>query len=96
MSNAKQVVIACRVYAMDHNGKFPPTLDALVPDYLSTSKVFVSPLFPLVPMGYKYTAGLRDTSPPILILIEDKFAPKLENVRIVVYTNDRGEVLKLP
>jgi hypothetical protein len=27
-------IIAVRLYRLDHNGQFPPTLDALVPDYL--------------------------------------------------------------
>ncbi len=31
---AMRVAFACRLYAADHAGKLPPTLDALVPDYL--------------------------------------------------------------
>jgi hypothetical protein len=28
-------ILAVRLYRLDHNGQFPPTLDALVPDYLA-------------------------------------------------------------
>jgi hypothetical protein len=96
MSNAKQIVFACKVYAVDHNGNYPPYLDALFPTYLTDRKALISPLMPLMQVGYDYTPGFQDTSPPNLIVLEDKFAPKLKHIRIVVYTDDHVEILKLP
>jgi hypothetical protein len=94
-SNAKQLVFACKVYAIDNNGNYPPSLDALFPTYLQDRAVLASPLKPGEPLGYKYTPGLTDTSPSTIILLEDKFAPTLKHVRIVVYTDDKAEILKI-
>src|SRR5438067_877160 len=44
MNNAKQIAIACRTYAADHDGKFPATLDELVPDYVPDRSLFVCPI----------------------------------------------------
>jgi hypothetical protein len=34
LSNAKQLATACRLYAMDHEGRFPMHLNELEPDYI--------------------------------------------------------------
>lgn len=94
LSNAKQIGIACRLYAADNAGKFPPNLEALVPDYLPDAKIFASPFAPNEPMGYTYTAGLTDTSRPDLDLLEDKFSAA-EGLRVVVRVDTSGEVIPL-
>ena len=38
ISYAKQVWIACRVYADEHDGEYPPALDILVPDYIEDQR----------------------------------------------------------
>ena len=35
MYDAKHVGLACRTYAIENGGDFPPTLDALFPDYIT-------------------------------------------------------------
>jgi hypothetical protein len=95
-SNAKQLCIACKIYAIDHDGYYPPSLDALFPTYIADRAALASPLKPGDPVGYKYTRGLTDTSPSGIVLIEDKFAPSLKHVRIVVYTDDSAKILKIP
>ena len=93
LSNAKQIGLACKQYAIDNDGHFPPSLNALFPTYLSTRSVLVSPLAPGEPIGYIYTVGLTDTSATDSVLIEDKFAPKAKHKRIVVYADDSARVL---
>jgi prepilin-type processing-associated H-X9-DG protein len=43
LSNLKQIGLACHVYADKHDGKFPPYLDVLFPDYLPDKKVLICP-----------------------------------------------------
>ena len=95
LSNAKQIATACKIYATDNYGKFPPNLAALVPDYLPVAAIFVSPFAPDEPVGYTYQAGLKDTSPSKIVLIEDKFAGR-EKKRIIVHVDGSGEVVPVP
>lgn len=93
LANAKQIALACKLYAGDHDGKFPPTLDDLLPTYLGTRTIFVSPFAPGEPMGYTYTPGLTDNSPPDTVLLEDKHSVQ-EHQRVVVHVDCSGEVTK--
>ncbi len=86
-SNAKQLSLACKEYAIDNDGNFPPSLDALFPTYLNNRSLLISPFNPSDPAGYIYTAGLKDEPPYDAIMIEDKFAPSIEHERIIVYAN---------
>ena len=94
-SNAKQIAVACKLYALDNGGKFPPTLQALLPDYLPDAKIFVSPFAPEVPVGYTYTAGLTEKSPAATVLLEDKFAAR-EHLRVIVHVDCSGEIQPAP
>jgi hypothetical protein len=91
LSQAKQIATACKAYASDNDGKFPPTLEALVPKYLPDAKLFVSPFEPEVPMGYAYAAGLTDKSPPETVLLEDRYASQ-KGKRVIVHVDMSGEV----
>ena len=93
--NAKALGHACRQYALDHQGDFPPSLDALFPTYLKDRSVLASPLMPSEPVGYIYTPGLKDAGPVNAVVIEDKFAP-LQHLRIVTYVDDSARVLNTP
>ena len=95
LSNAKQIGTACKLYALDNDGKFPPNLAALIPDYLPEAAIFVSPFAPGEPAGYSYRAGLTEKSPPKTVLLEDKFAGR-EKQRVVVRVDGSGEVLPAP
>jgi Zn-dependent protease with chaperone function len=95
LNNAKGIGLLCKRYAADHGGNYPPSLDALIPTYFPDSSVLVSPLMPGEPEGYNYTPGLTDTGPPDIVLIEDKFAPR-NHVRIVVYSDISGRILRTP
>jgi hypothetical protein len=95
LTQAKQIGLGCKMYAADNDGKFPPTLDALVPQYVSDSKTFISPFAPEVPIGYDYTTGLTEESAPDTVLIEDKFASR-EHQRVIVHVDMSGEVTHEP
>jgi len=95
LRNAKKLCTACRQYASNHQGNFPPSLDALFPDYLTDRSMLASPLMPGEPAGYTYTAGLKDTGPVNAVVIEDKFAP-LKHHRIVAYVDGSARILDTP
>lgn len=90
LSNAKQIGLACKLYALDNAGKFPPTLEELVPDYLPEADILISPFAPDQKLGYRYTAGLDDKAPAKTVLLEDQFAGAA-SFRVVVYTDNSGE-----
>jgi hypothetical protein len=96
LSQAKQIALACKLYAVDNNGKFPPALQALVPDYLLDTSIFVSPFRLDARVGYDYTSGLTDTSPASTILLEDKFSPEVGHVRVVCHVDGSAEMIKVP
>ncbi|MDP9003754.1 MAG: hypothetical protein M3N12_03075, partial [Verrucomicrobiota bacterium] len=95
LAQAKQIGLGCKMYAEDNDGTFPPTLDALVPKYVSDSKTLTSPFAPDVPIGYDYTAGLTEESPADKVLVEDKFSSR-EHQRVVVRVDMSGEVTHQP
>ncbi len=95
LNQVKQIAIACKLYAVEHGGKFPPTLAALTPDYLTNPAILISPFAPEVPVGYTYTAGLTEKSDASAILIEDKFSGK-EQQRIVGYVDGSVKILAAP
>ncbi len=92
LSNAKQIALACKIYATDNQGAYPKTLDELIPDYLPDRNVFVCPLSPALPVGYDYFGGREDDPPDKLLLVS-----KAENKgkRIVIRVSGAGTVEKL-
>ena len=99
LSNARQIGLACKNYADDHGGNFPPSLDALFPTYLDPGSRFLlaSKFNPGEPMGYIYTPPKPgNPAPANPIIIEDKFAPQVKHVRIVVHADDSAQVLHVP
>ena len=85
LNHAKSIWFACKAWAEDNDGKFPPSLDVLYPNYEPSLSNFVSPLMPHDPMGYAYTPGLRETTSGDIVLVEDKAALSVKGMRIVVY-----------
>ncbi len=97
LGNARNICLACRQYAREHGGVFPPTLDVLFPKYLPDRSVLVSQLDPSEPVGYTYTfPGVGKTDSPDTIVLEDKFAPALTHNRLVVYANGSARPLNIP
>jgi hypothetical protein len=78
LSNAKQIGLACKLYAVDHHSAFPKDLNELVPEYIRDPSVFSSPLAPKRgQIDYDYFgAGSKDTDPGGKILLKDRYAAK--------------------
>ncbi len=68
MSDIRQLVLGCQQWAGDHDGNFPPDLQALVPDYLAedvlTWESRAGESFP-----FRYQPGLTESSDPDAVLI---------------------------
>jgi hypothetical protein len=92
LSQAKQIALACRLYAMDHKGDFPPTLDQLIPDYLPDKQLFDCPIRKdQTPLGYDYFGG-KDTDPATKILLSSKATTRTH--RRIVATSDGSAMIK--
>ena len=94
LAQAKKIGLGCKLYAADHDGKFPPTLDALMPTYLNDKKVFVSPFAPDEAIGYTYHPGLNENSPPATVLVEDKYSVGAAGNKVFTRVDATGEVTK--
>ena len=87
---AKQIGLACKMYAEDNDGNFPKTLDQLVPAYLHDKRLFVCPLDSTgAPMGYEYFGGTENDDPN-KILLQSK-ATTSDGRRMVVYVDNRWQ-----
>lgn len=66
---ALQVYRACKAFAADHGGRFPETLEELVPFYLADRQLLTSPLMPEEEVGYFFYGGVETDAPsdPLLI-----------------------------
>jgi hypothetical protein len=96
MTNARNICLACRQYAREHGGVYPPSLDTLFPQYLTDRPTLASPLNPAEPSGYIYSPpSPARTDSPDTIVLEDKFSPALAHERIVVYANGSARVLPM-
>jgi hypothetical protein len=71
LHRAKTLGLVCKLYARDHEGHFPKTLEDVVPRYLTARYVFVCPFYPDVKMGYEYFGG-TDTDNAANVLIQSK------------------------
>jgi len=89
LSHAKQIALGCKLYALDHDGNFPQTLDQLIPEYLPDNCLFACPMTKdTSAMGYDYFGG-KDTDPSTNILLTSK-ATTRDHKRVVVYSNLTG------
>ena len=91
LSQAKQIAIGCRLYAEDHDGAFPKTLEELVPQILPSRDIFICPLSPPgEAMGYIYFGG-KETDPAENVLIVSKSVDR-RGKRIVVHVDMSGAI----
>jgi len=81
LSNLKQIGLGIHMYAQDNKEKFPNTLSALYPKYISTLDVFKCPAQKEkiktkteidTKTGYKYTSGLSEESPSSTVVAHTK------------------------
>jgi len=75
MSNVKQIITGCKIYAADHEGKYPNDLtDLKKEDIISDAKVFQDPLLKNgSEIGYEYLgAGMKDSDAPDKVVLKSK------------------------
>ncbi len=92
-AHAKDIALACRLYAEEHDGSFPKTLEELVPEFLPSRDIFICPLTgPAESMGYIYFGG-KTTDPGENVLLVSKGADR-RGKRIVVHVDGSGVIEK--
>lgn len=92
LSNGKQIGTACRIYASEHQGAYPATLEELVPDYYPGGEAFICPFTPTEPMGYIYYPGQHDTDPAENVLLVSKGVSEFGR-RVVIHMDGSGYVM---
>jgi type II secretory pathway pseudopilin PulG len=82
ITQAKTIGLALKVYARDHDGRYPARLDDIVPNYLSNKRLLICPLGS---SGYNYFgAGITNDAPPTTVLLTSQ-ATTRRHERIVVH-----------
>ncbi len=71
VSSVRQLMLGCRAWAADNDGKFPPNLEALLEEgYLDDPSLLMWAVSPGAPgEPYRYRAGLVDTGDPQTVVI---------------------------
>lgn len=77
-----QLYLGCRTYSVDNEGGFPPSLEALYPDYIDVKFVQSSSGEP-----YHYVSGNSDANAPETVLIYSDPIPTGQNLRAVCYVS---------
>lgn len=89
-NEGRQIIIALKTYAGDHNGKYPATLEVLITENLLFDNDVMNSKPPqgwVGPSGWDYFgADLSDSSPGDAVLISSKFQ-SATNQRIVGYND---------
>ena len=88
MNNVRQLLLGSRSWAADHDGEFPPSLEALNPDYLDVEFLQYHNQAP-----YQYVPGLTDTSSPESVMIYSDEYPTNPPKRVVGFVG--GQVKQL-
>lgn len=94
INNARQIVIACKLYASDHNGNYPGDLNELVKTGgISDDKILHDPLLhDDTQIGYEYFgAGMKDSDPPDKVLLMSKSADS-RGKKVVAHNDGSVEV----
>ena len=71
-NNLKHIGLAMAIYANDFEDRFPPTLDDLVPLYVTERMLFHCPSDPSEEVSYLYLPGLKVTDKPTDIVAFDR------------------------
>lgn len=97
LNNARTIAIALKLYASEHDGKFPVSLDTLISEGFlpkGTALTCVNPVTKQLET-WLYDSSLTDSSPATAVLLASKcaFKQKGTSVRLVVYLDGRAEFI---
>lgn len=89
LSNAKQLAVGCRIYAGEHDGKFPAKLEDLVPEIIPDAKILLCP-YPdqKNPVPFEYFGGSEKDNPNKVLIASPAVAGK---GRVFAYVDGRVE-----
>lgn len=103
-NNLKQLGLSCKLFASEHDGRFPDTLQALYPEYTPDVSIFRCPSATQEPTGtidavppshYEIVPGLTESSPKTTILIQEKNTENhVPAGRSVLYIDGHVEFVK--
>lgn len=99
-SNVRQLALSLRLYAADHDGRYPPTLRDLSPDYLPDPRLLECPLPALdaspradgQPASWWLYRGGTDTDAGDKMVLVSPYTTR-DGKRIVVYNDGRTELV---
>ena len=92
LTHARLIAAACKRYATDHQGRFPQTLEQLVPQYIEDKSILTYPVpNGAMSVGYEYFDGAATDPPTKVLLISRAETPDHKKV---VATYDGEAVLK--
>ncbi|MCE9610923.1 MAG: GYF domain-containing protein [Chthoniobacter sp.] len=77
LNSGKLIGIACRMYAFDHDGAFPPNLQVLSPKYLPN---------PQIALGFDYFPGQHEDDSRENVIVFSKLMNR-KNQRVVVHAD---------
>ncbi len=93
LTNAKSIGLACKLYASDHDGAFPPDLASLEPDYIPELDALVCPISKEgAEAEFEYFGGTA-SDPPQELLLQARHESR-KGRKIVVYKDMSGEVMR--
>lgn len=95
VNEIRQITMACKMYAMENDGKFPPHLEVLVPNFLESEELLTwEDRKTREKLPYLYRPGLKQESAPDEPIV---LAPAAINHRRAVgYADGHVEAMKLP
>jgi type II secretory pathway pseudopilin PulG len=97
-ANARTIVTACKQYAAQHNGSYPPDLATLIKEKIITDeKTLHCPMLrDDTQTGYEYyAAGVKQTDPPDKVIVISKASGR-SGARVVGYNDGSVKVTVVP
>ena len=97
-SNVQQIILLCKVYANDHDGSYPPTLETLVKEgLLPDEKILHCPMLKDdTQIGYEYFgAGTKDSADAEKVIVISK-AANSSGKRVIGYNDGSVNVMEVP
>lgn len=95
-ANMRQILIACKMYQMDHKDEWPKNLDELAPDYL-TPEDLINPANPTAKPGYIYRKPSKketEGNPSKLIVLYEPYKTWPKDGLRVGYADGHVSIVK--
>ena len=99
LNNARQLALACKLYAQDHEGRFPVYLNELELDYIQTNGLRCFSVGrdnePKYQMDWLYFgAGFDEANPPLLLIASPQATTTAKRqTRVAVMGDTSGQIV---